>query len=273
MTDPVNPATVPSPTDFVPRGAERKVVFLESAAIGGAPVAYVIVLATVAAVLSFVPFSIALAAGSSFPMSQGVFPLLGWLLGPLAGAVASGIGALVGVFLAPHTAGIPWITVSGAALASFFAGAMVTRGRHRLWAVLSALVLATWGGYFWLACLQHGVALRAFFLGYSVHLSAALLLLLPPARRAVGCLLVSPDMRRVAVGLFLGTWSAAGNMMFVMSAITYGLITWPEEVFYFFIGVIPIEHTVRCAVGTVIGTGVIAGLRAMSLVKPPEARF
>ena len=56
----------------MPRGVERKAVFLESASIGGAPVAYVIVLATVAAVLCFIPFSVALASGSSFPMSQGV---------------------------------------------------------------------------------------------------------------------------------------------------------------------------------------------------------
>jgi len=265
----------PEPVDelFVPRGVERKVVFLESASIGGAPVAYVIVLATVAAVLCFIPFSVALASGSSFPMSQGVYPLLGWLLGPLAGAVAGGVGAMVGVFLAPHTAGIPWITVLGAASAAAFAGALVARGRHRLWALMSALVIVEWVLFFIHATRNNGVAVHVFFLGYAVHLSAALLLIVPPARRVIGRLLVSPDLKRVAIGLFLGTWCAAGNMMFGVSLVSYWLVNWPEEVFYFFIGVIPIEHSVRCAVGAVIGTGVIAGLRAMALVKPPEARF
>ncbi len=248
-------------------------MFLESASIGGAPVAYVIVLATVAAVLCFVPFSVALASGSSFPMSQGVYPLLGWLLGPLAGAVASGVGALVGVFLAPHTAGIPWITVAGAASASAFAGALAARGRHRLWAMLSAVMIVEWVLFFIQATRNNGVGVHVFFLGYAVHLSAAVMLIVPYARRGIGRLLMSPDLKRVALGLFFGTWSAAGNMMFGMSLVSYWLINWPEEVFYFFIGVIPIEHSVRCAVGAVIGTGVIAGLRAMALVKPPEARF
>src|SRR4051794_6969248 len=104
---------------FTPTGAEREVKFLGSAAIDGAPVAYVVVLAAVVTTLAFVPLSVTLASGGSFPMSQGVYALVGWVLGPIAGAVAAGIGTLVGVVFAPHTAGIWPLTVFGAVSASF----------------------------------------------------------------------------------------------------------------------------------------------------------
>ena len=46
---------------------------------------------------------------------------------------------------------------------------------------------------------------------------------------------------------------------------------WPEEVWVTLIPIIPMEHLFRCLVGTAIGTGVIAGLRAIRLVRPSEA--
>ena len=99
----------PSPTDPFAEltGEERTIRFHDSAAIGGAPVAYVIVLAAVITVLSFIPFSIVLAGGSSFPMAQGVYSLNGWLLGPWGGFVASAIGALVEVFWPRTQPGFP----------------------------------------------------------------------------------------------------------------------------------------------------------------------
>ncbi|XTZ09643.1 MAG: hypothetical protein ACQZ3N_05490, partial [cyanobacterium endosymbiont of Rhopalodia yunnanensis] len=89
------------------KGKEREVKTSGIASINGTPLNYIVVLSTVVTVLAFVPFSITIGSGGLFPMSQGIFPLVGWLLGPLAGAITSGIGTLIGVFLAPHTAGIP----------------------------------------------------------------------------------------------------------------------------------------------------------------------
>ncbi len=36
---------------------------------------------------------------------------------------------------------------------------------------------------------------------------------------------------------------------------------------------VPLENLARSFIGAIIGTGVIAGLRAMTLVKPPQAMF
>ncbi|MCF3648569.1 hypothetical protein [Synoicihabitans lomoniglobus] len=253
-------------------GEEREITFHDSASIGGAPVAYVIVLATVIAVLSFIPFSIVLSGGSSFPMAQGVYSLNGWLLGPWAGFVASGIGALVGVFLAPHTAGIPWLAVSGAGLAALYAAALHPTGRRPLWAGLSALTLIGWVLFYRQAVVLNGVSAAVFFLSYLTHLSATVLFI-APTHRWIGRALCSPDLKRVALGLFFGTWISASLMMFYMSWLSYALLTWPEEIFYIFFVMVPIENVARSVIGAVIGTGVIAGLRAMALVKPPEANF
>jgi hypothetical protein len=256
----------------LPLGPERTVIFLESATISGAPVAYVIMLSAVVAVLSFIPFSIALSTGSSFPMSQGVYGLMGWVLGPWAGAWASGIGTLVGIFLAPHTAGIPWISVVGAASCAVFAGAIVPRGRRTLGALLSAVVLVEIFLYWHHAIVRNGVYPRIVFYADLSRLFAFALFVLP-TRRWIGRMIASPHLRTVAAGLFLGTWAATGMMMSGESLLAYYLLNWPQEVFVMFIPIIPVEQCFRSAIGAIIGTGVIAGLRAMSIVKPAKAGY
>lgn len=57
------------------------------------------------------------------------------------------------------------------------------------------------------------------------------------------------------------------------ATITYYLFNWPEAIWIALIPIIPFENLIRCLAGTVIGTGVIAGLRAMHLVKPKEALY
>jgi hypothetical protein len=260
-----------NPPTRAPSGPERRIVFLGSAAIGGAPVAYVIVLASVVAVLSFIPFSIALSAGSSFPVAQGVYPLMGWLLGPEAGAVASGAGALLGVVLAPHTAGIPWLTVGGAAMAAVVAGALAPgRGRLAGWLVLGTAIVAAL--FYRHAVAANGVRPAAFGLAYLTH-GVALALLALPTRRWIGRAIASPDLKQVALGLFLGTWCADGLMMLVESAAAYAILNWPEPLFGVFAVMIPLEHLARSALGAAIGAGVIAGLRAMGVVKPGGAAY
>ena len=75
-----------------PRGVEREVRSLSSTQIDGAPIAYIIVMAAVVTALSFIPFSLIIGSGGSFPLSQGVLALVGWVLGPVAGAFLPGWG-------------------------------------------------------------------------------------------------------------------------------------------------------------------------------------
>lgn len=262
-----------TPTDATPLGPERPVTFIGGASIGGAPIAYVIVLSAVIAVLSFIPFSLALSAGSSFPVAQGVYSLVGWLLGPYAGAGASGTGALVGVLLAPHTAGVPWVTVAGAASAALFAGAIAPGPQRRpLALVLSAVILVEAALFTHHAVVANGVRPVVFFVSYLAHWAAIALFILP-TRGWIGAQLASPDLKRVALGLFLGTWISAGLMMFSESMVTYYMFNWPGELFVMFAGIVPIEQAARSTIGALIGMGVISGLRAMSLVRPAGATY
>ncbi|MCM1981867.1 hypothetical protein [Lyngbya confervoides] len=258
-----------------PDAEERQVQYLGSAALDGSPIAYVVVLAAVITALAFIPFSFVVgASGGGIPLSSSVFPLLGWILGPIAGALASTIGSLVGVFLAPYTAGIPAISVAGAAIASFAAGAMrpAQASRRFWWVGISGVELLALGAYISRAVLLNGVEWPVICLGAFVDGSALLLFILP-TRQLCGRWIGSPQIRQVALGLFLGTWMASGLGHLAQLSVSYFIFNWPQKVWLGLIPVMPLENLIRCVAGTVIGTGVIAGLRAIDLVKPREAIY
>ncbi|MBD2177447.1 hypothetical protein H6F42_11040 [Pseudanabaena sp. FACHB-1998] len=256
-----------------PQGIEREVKTMGGAAIDGAPIAYIIVLASVATVLAFIPFSIVLGSGKGIPLSQSIYPLLGWLLGPWAGALASGMGTLIGVFLAPYTAGVPAIAIWGAAIASFAAGAMGDHPKRKYWyLVLTILFILELAAYAYLAIARNGIPVNTFILGAFVDWSAVILFVLP-TRTLFARLIGNSNFVEVAIGIFGGTWMICGLAHLSQVPFTYYLFNWPEPVWNMLIPVIPIENTMRGLSGAVIGTGVISGLRAINLVKPKEAIY
>lgn len=257
----------------VPSGQERKVEFLGGAAIDGAPVAYIVVMAAVVAALCFIPFSVVLASGGSFPMAEGILPLVGWILGPIAGAVAAGIGRLIGVFVAPHTAGVAFVSVWSAIVGAFAAGLISGEGKRKSWwlplTVYFCICFLLFAGR---AVVVNGVGLWAAFAGSFLDWSGILLFALP-TRTLAAKWLKSPNLGMVAAGLFLGTWMIAGVMHVNSAVITYFMFNWPEDIWVMLIPIIPMENFFRCVIGVVIGAGVIAGLRAIGLVKPTEAIY
>jgi hypothetical protein len=252
---------------------ERQVKFLGGAAIDGAPVAYIIVLAAVVTALSFIPFSIVLGEGGSFPLSQGIYPLVGWILGPIAGAIATGIGQLIGIFVAPHTAGVPVATMAVAIVGGFAAGAM-TLGEKRkswwIWITVAAVICLLL--YPVRAIVQNGAQPWPVFISTFINWSSILLFALP-TRTWIARLINDKNPGKLALGLFLGTWVIAGLGHLAASVITYFMFNWPSELFVTLMPVIPFQHLIRCLAGAVIGTGVIVGLRAMGLVKPTEGIY
>ncbi|HEY9615533.1 MAG TPA: hypothetical protein V6C64_01740 [Microcoleaceae cyanobacterium] len=258
-----------------PSGEERQFQTVSGAAVDGAPIAYVIVLAAVVTALSFIPFSVVLATGGGMPLSQSILPLLGWLLGPIAGALASGIGALIGIFLAPYTAGgIPALTIGGAMLTSFAAGTMVVSGsRRKYWYLgLTILFVLLFCLYAYQAIGRNGITLNTFMLGSFVDWSGLLLFVLP-TRQLIARWINSANVGLVAIGLFMGTWTISGVGHLSAASIAYLIFNWPQEIWVTLIPIIPVENLIRCTAGTVIGTGVISGLRAIKLVKPKHALY
>jgi hypothetical protein len=256
-----------------PTGEEREIQFLGGAAIDGAPVTYIVVLAAVVAALAFIPFSIVLASGGSFPLSQGIWHLLGWILGPIAGAVASGIGTLLGVFLAPHTAGVPAVSVYGAVLAGLLGGSMVLGEKRKNWWIwLSALVILSLLVQAYRAVFVNGV--RVWVMAASMSRTAiAIALYMLPTRKLIARWVSSDNLGQNALGNFVGTWVVSNMWLQAQSTITYWMFNWPEEVWITLIPIVLFESLTRSLVGLVIGTGVIAGLRAIGLVKPKYAIY
>ncbi len=246
-------------------GEPREVRRTSTATVDGASLTMVVAMAAVVAVLSLIPFSAVLGVGGSFPLSQAVYPLVGWLLGPVAGALAGGVGAVVGLFVAPHTAGsLPWLRFFGAALSSFAAGTLTAKpSRRRWWMAVGALLVATFLAYGKQA-LANGVGLRLFLLGSFIDWSALVLYLLP-TRVWVGRALRSEAWHGLAVGLFFGTWIAAGLSHLLATTVYYFLYNWPAEVWWTLVPVMPVEHLFRSAVGMALGLGVMRGMRALGL--------
>ena len=252
----------------IPSGPERQVRFIGGASVDGAPIAYVIVLAAVIAALALIPFSIILSSGGSFPMSQVVYGLLGWVLGPLAGAIASGIGSIVGIFIAPYTAGpFPLIRIYGAILASFAAGCMISVPKRKAWWIpIAALAVLSLAAYIALA-MRNGAHLQFILAGTFLDWSAIILFILP-SRTLIGRWIGGKVYFKMVVGLFVGTWVAYGLSHVCQSAIVYSQQNWPETVWKLLIPTIPVETLLRCLIGSLIGTGVIAGIRAINLPSP-----
>lgn len=261
-------------TDNIPKGKERVVKHIGGTVIDGAPISYIVVLAAVVTALAFIPFSVVLALGGSFPMSQGVFALIGWLLGPIAGSISSGIGSLIGIFVAPHTSSVWFITLIGAIVTPIAAGCMGSkrRGRNHWWigvAVLTSIGIIAYVGR---AVLINGVAPHWAFLASFANWSSLLLFVLP-TRNLIAGWIGHKKIPLVALGLALGTWVSYGMAHSLQNAVGYAMFNWPEEVFIVLSSIIPLEYLSRAAIGAVIGSGVIAGLRAIGIVKPTEAIY
>ncbi|MDF1515268.1 MAG: hypothetical protein P1S60_15775, partial [Anaerolineae bacterium] len=204
---------------------------------------------------------------------QGIYPLIGWILGPIAGAIATGVGRTIGVFIAPHTAGVAVVSVFSAVMASFSAGVMDVQGRRKSWWLpLTLIFIVAWLLYAGRAVLQNGVGLWSAVAGSFLDWSGIVLFALPTRILAVRWL-KSNNIGRVATGLFLGTWMITGIKHLIASVIIYYMLNWPADVWTMLIPIIPLENIFRCLVGTVIGTGVIVGLRAIGIVKPTEATY
>ncbi|MDJ0601880.1 MAG: hypothetical protein QNJ37_23945 [Crocosphaera sp.] len=255
-----------------PFGEQREVKSLGSASLDGTPLDYIVVMSAVVTVLAFIPFSITIGSGGIFPLSQGIFPLLGWVLGPVGGALASGIGTLMGVFLAPHTAGIPPVSIFGAMIASFTAGCMVIGKQRKYWWFILTIFFVVAFYLYTSRAMNNGVSLSVIIKGSFIDWSALLLFILP-TRTLFARWINSQNLRFVWSGLFLGSWTVAGVCHLSISVITYTMFNWPEEVWIFLIPIMPLENLVRALVGAFIGVRVISGLRAIGIMKPQAAIY
>jgi hypothetical protein len=170
------------------------------------------------------------------------------------------------------------VTVVGAVVGSLTAGVMTAaahpsrRGRAWWWLPVAVILVVAYGVYMAWAALRNGVAPYALALGSFINWSALLLWLLP-TRGMVARWIRHDDLKRVTAGVAVGTWVAAGLSHMAAGMVMYFITNWPQAIWLGMAALAPFEHGLRTLVGTVIGTGVIAGLRATGLVKPTWAGY
>ena len=260
-------------SNAAPHGEERQVRVSGDVTVDGAPIAYVIALAAVVSALSFVPIPISavLGFGGAFPLSQAVYPLVGFILGPWAGALAAGIGRIIGVFIAPHTASTGLLSTA-VAIVTAWAGGVLVQKKGSLWLlppIVFVLAFVAYVGRGLTVDVSLGLALASTFVNW-----LAILLWLSPIRGLVRSWIADESPVKLGVGLALGSWIVNTGSFLVANAIFYNLLSrWPAIQWKALVGLAPVEHAFRAVVGTAIGVGVILGLRAIGLVKPTKAGY
>lgn len=260
---------------LIPSGEERRIERHGGATLDGAPVAYVVALTAVMIAFTLVPLplSVVIGFGRSFPLSQGLYGLVGWLLGPWAGALANGIGVLIGVFINPQNTTIPGASVAGAMAGALAAGVLGATGFRRRWvlplALLFVLEYLLYGGR---AVVQNGADARAVLAGSFINWSA-LFLFISPLRALCARWLRHTNLRYVTMALFFGTWISSGLAHLTSATWVYFVSNWPAENWWLMAPAAPLEHLARCVIGAIVGTGVIAGLRAIGILKPLHAAY
>jgi hypothetical protein len=254
-----------------PQGEERKVKRLVGVAIDGAPIVYVVLWAAVIVALSFViiPVSLVLGVGKSFPLSQAVYPLVGIVLGPWAGALAAVVGRVIGLAFAPLTATGPFSPLVALVVAA--AGGILVEKAGNKWLLALGAFAVAFVAYIGLGMtrgISLGLALRSTWVNW-----VGVLLWVLPTRRLARAWIASPDPAKLAAGLVLGCWMVNTSCYIVANALFYPITPWTAPEWELLALVSPVEHVVRTVVGSILGMGVILGLRAIGLVKPTKAGY
>jgi len=180
---------------------------------------------------------------------------------------------LVGLMINPQNTSSLLASLLGAVMGGLAAGSMRGEGRRRRWWLpLTAVFVIFYGLYAGRAVFVNRAVGWHVLLGSFINWSALLLFALP-TRTFFARALADANLRRVAVGLFGGTWMIAGLVHLSTGWLVYWQLNWVNEAWLIFAGAAPFEHIARCIIGTVIGVGVISGLRAIGLVKPAEAAY
>lgn len=255
-----------------PTAAKRDVQGVGGVKIGGAPVAYVAIMAAIVAVLAFVPASVVVGGmGGGWPLHDVLHPVIGLLLGPVAGPIASGIGMLVGMLIAPYTSLGPWSPVLGI-MSAFSVGMVVQRGSP-LWLV-PWLIIAAFHVIYWLLCTNFGIGFGLWISNTFTVTIALVLIAVPPVRNwAVAAIHEASLSWRTGVALYIVFFfgSTAGiQALWIPNWLTN---PWPAEVWPVLVPIILVERVVFALVGTIVALGVIPALRRSTFVKPTRAGY
>ncbi len=265
---------MPTPTE-----RPRHVIVGSRNLLAGAPISQVAVWAAIIAVAGTIPWVFPMqGGGGAFPMSIPLAPLVGVVLGPVAGFVACLVGGTIDLVIAPYTAGIGLLSPFSIAFAALGAGYLVQRPRPKLWVpglLAPVFLLWLWADF---AFIMGDFPFPQILLVGGLDVFPSWVVGLTGARWAAAQLEGEESRARwrVFVALWLVSYFgvaamqhgfewAVWQMMFQFppepSIATSLAFTWWERLF------------VYAGIGALIGTPVIMGLKRMGLRRPVHARW
>jgi len=213
------------------------------------------IFAAIQAVVTIIPFSVAIGVSGSITLGVVTAPLIGLLLGPLTGGLSVLLGALIGLFLNPAGAIFGILTPLPPALGALAAG-FVRKGKGY---VPATIVLLCVGAFY-----LHPLGRAAMF--YPWLNIVAMILAFSPVARLAASYFASNRVRKitfaVAVAGFVGTMTdhAFG------SALAIWYYNLPAEVWNLVMYVYPVERLITVAIVTVVGTAIYYRLKLSGML-------
>ena len=218
-------------------------------------VSAIAIFAAIQAVVTVIPFSIAIGVSGSITLGVVTAPLIGLLLGPLTGGFSVLVGALIGLFLNPAGAIFGILTPLPAALGALAAG-FIRKGRG----YVPAMIILLCVGAFYL----HPFGRAAMF--YPWLNVVAMILAFSPVADLAANYFASNGLKKitfaVAIAGFVGT----------MTDHTFGsaLAIWyynlPADIWNLVMYIYPVERIITVAIVTVVGTAVYYRLKLSGML-------
>src|SRR3989304_167029 len=219
-------------------------------------VALMAVFSALQALLSYLPFTIAVGVSGFITLGVVGGSLIGVLLGPVIGGSAVLIGSLVGVFLNPQGAILGIFTIIPPSAGAFGAGCIrINRGYLAGAAILVSLLV--------FSPIPFG---RQAYLFPWLHIVAMIVAFSPIAKLA-GSTFNSAEPTKLPLGIVLASFIGVLTDHAIGSAIGAWYLSLSPEIWYFIMPIYPLERVVAFVVISVIAIPVYSSLKRTGFLK------
>ena len=213
------------------------------------------VFAAVQAVVSVIPFSIAIGVSGSITLGVVTAPLIGLLLGPVSGGFSVLVGSLVGLFLNPAGAIFGVLTPLPSALGAMATGCV----RNNRSYVPGAIILVSVGAFY-----SHPFGRAALF--YPWLNVVAMLLAFSPIANLAASYLATAELKKTTFAVALAALIGTLTDHIFGSALAIWYYNLPPDIWNLVMYVYPLERVATVGIVTVIGTSVYYRLKRSGMM-------